>query len=50
MSDNKITDNGLQAIIEACHKNPNLKEVIIDDINDITEPYKNRLRAALKKN
>jgi Leucine-rich repeat (LRR) protein len=39
VSDNKISDTGVSALIEFCTKNPNLKEIIIDGCTDVTEGF-----------
>ncbi len=50
MSDNKISDEGIAALIDLCTKSKSLKDIIVDGLTDATEPMLARLRTALKKN
>ena len=50
VSDNKISDEGMAALIDLCTKNKSLKEIVVEGLTDVTEPMLQRLKTALKKN
>jgi Ran GTPase-activating protein (RanGAP) involved in mRNA processing and transport len=50
LSDNKLTDQAILSLIDFLARNSSLKEVILQDVPDITQPMMTRLNAALKKN
>ena len=50
LSDNKLTDQAILSIIDFLSRNSSLKEVILQDVADISQPMMTRLNAALKKN
>lgn len=50
LSDNKLTDQAILSIIDFLSRNSSLKEVILLDVPEISQPMMTRLNAALKKN
>ena len=50
LSDNKLTDQAILSIIDFLSRNSSLKEVVLLDVSDISQPMMTRLNAALKKN
>ena len=50
LSDNNLTDQAILSIIDFLSRNSSLKEVILEDVPNITQPMLTRLGAALKKN
>jgi Ran GTPase-activating protein (RanGAP) involved in mRNA processing and transport len=50
LSDNKLTDQAILSIIDFLSRNSSLKEVVLLDVPDISQPMMTRLNAALKKN
>ena len=50
LSDNKLTDEAILSIIDFLSRNSSLKEVILQDVPDVSQPMMTRLNAALKKN
>lgn len=50
ISDNKLTDESVLALLDFLTRNSSLKEVVIDDLPEVSQVSKTRLAAALKKN
>ncbi|CDW89694.1 cysteine protease family c02 [Stylonychia lemnae] len=50
ISDNKISDQGIQALIDLCSKNRSLKEIVTEGLTDPSPNIMTRLETALKKN
>ena len=50
ISDNKISDQGIMALIDLCSTSRQLKYIIVEGITDVSPNVMERLQRALKKN